>query len=34
LVMAKAGVRRADAVAALKKSQGQVRRAIALARSI
>jgi N-acetylmuramic acid 6-phosphate etherase len=32
LVMAKAGVRRADAVAALKKSQGQVRRAMALAR--
>jgi N-acetylmuramic acid 6-phosphate etherase len=32
LVMAKAGVSRARAVAALKESQGQVRRAIALAR--
>jgi len=29
LVMAKAGVRRADAAVALRKSQGQVRRAIA-----
>ncbi len=33
VVMAKAGVRRADAVAALRESQGQVRRAITLART-
>jgi N-acetylmuramic acid 6-phosphate etherase len=32
LVMAKAGVSRAQAVAALRESQGQVRRAIALAK--